>query len=356
MFRMLCNNSTYFWVSSLWGGFFMETVAFFDTKPYDKLWFDQLKKQYGIEIKYYENRLSADTAIMAHGARAVVAFVADKIDAPAIDMLRRVGVEAVALRSAGYNHVDLKYAEGKLRVFRVPAYSPHAVAEHAMALLLCLNRKIHRAYNRVREYNFSLKGLAGFDLRGKTVGVIGTGKIGQAFIDICAGFGMKVLAYDPKPIWGGGVEYVSFHNLCRQSDIISLHCPLTRDSYRMISRHALHIMKEGVVILNTSRGALIDSEALLEAIKTEKVRAAGLDVYEEEADFFYEDVSEHGIQDDKLKLLLASPNVLVTSHQGFLTEEALHEIAKTTLQSLSDFFAGRPVEHEISYRQMAGIS
>jgi len=331
----------------------METIAFFDTKSYDKVWFDQLKKEHDMEIKYFENRLNADTAIMAHGARAVIAFVNDQIDAPTIDMLCRSGVEAIALRSAGYNHVDLKYAEGRIRVFRVPAYSPNAVAEHAMALLLCLNRKVHRAYNRVREYNFSLKGLTGFDLKGKTVGVIGTGKIGQAFIDICFGFGMKVIAYDPMPVWGRGVEYVSFHNLCRQSDIISLHCPLTRDSYHLISRHALHIMKEGVVILNTSRGALIDSEALLDAIKNEKVSAAGLDVYEEETDFFYEDVSENVIQDDKLKLLLATPNVLVTSHQGFLTDEALREIAKTTLGNLSDFFAGRPNENEVLCRVTA---
>ncbi|MCL2409329.1 MAG: 2-hydroxyacid dehydrogenase [Oscillospiraceae bacterium] len=327
----------------------METVAFFDAKPYDKLWFDQLKQQHGIELKYYENRLNRDTAVMAGGARAVVAFVADKIDAPTIDMLVNVGVEAVALRSSGYNHVDLKYADGKLRIFRVPAYSPNAVAEHAMALLLCLNRKIHRAYNRVREYNFNLKGLVGFDLKGKTAGVVGAGKIGQAFIDICLGFGMKVLAYDPEPIRRVGVEYVSLHDLCRQSNIISLHCPLTKDSHHIIGRDTLRMMSEGVVILNTSRGALIDSEALLDAIKTGRVAAAGLDVYEEESDFFYEDVSGDVIQDDKLKLLLATPNVLVTSHQGFLTEEALREIAKTTLQNLSDHFAGRPAENEVSY-------
>ncbi|MCL2402060.1 MAG: 2-hydroxyacid dehydrogenase [Oscillospiraceae bacterium] len=327
----------------------MDTVAFFDTKPYDKIWFDQLKQQHGIALKYYESRLNCDTAVMANGARAVVAFVADVIDAPTIDMLVSMGVEAVALRSSGYNHVDLKHADGKLRIFRVPAYSPNAVAEHAMALLLCLNRKIHRAYNRVREYNFSLKGLVGFDLKGKTAGVVGAGKIGQAFIDICLGFGMKVLAYDPYPIQRNGVEYVSFHDLCRRSDIVSLHCPLTKDSYHMVNRDTLRMMQTGVVILNTSRGALIDSEALLDAIKTGKVAAAGLDVYEEESDFFYEDVSGDVIQDDKLKLLLATPNVLVTSHQGFLTEEALHEIAKTTLQNLSDHFAGRPSENEVSY-------
>lgn len=326
----------------------METVTFFDTKPYDKTWFDQLKGRHGIELKYFENRLNRDTAILASGARAVVAFVTDLVDAATIDALCQAGVEAVALRSAGYNNVDLEYARGRLHVFRVPAYSPNAVAEHAMALLLCLNRKIHRAYNRVREYNFSLKGLVGFDLKGKTVGVVGTGKIGQAFIDICLGFGMRVLAYDPHPAQGKRVEYVSFPDLCRRSDIISLHCPLTRESYHLIDRHALRLMKEGVVILNTSRGALINAEALLDAIKSEKVSAAGLDVYEEESDFFYEDVSENVIQDDKLKLLLATPNVLVTSHQGFLTDEALREIASTTLQNLSDFFAGRSVENEVS--------
>lgn len=331
----------------------MQSVVFFDTKPYDKTWFDRLKQKHGIELKYFENRLNRDTAIMADGNRAVVAFVTDQIDAPTIDTLCRVGVEAVALRSAGYNHVDLHYAAGKLRVFRVPAYSPNAVAEHAMALLLCLNRKLHRAYNRVREYNFSLKGLVGFDLKGRTVGVVGTGKIGLAFIDICRGFGMKILAYDPNPVWGLGVEYVNFHDLCRRSDIISLHCPLTRESYHMISRHALRIMKEGVTILNTSRGALIDAEALLDAMKSGKVGAAGLDVYEEESDFFYEDVSENIIRDDKLKLLLATPNVLVTSHQGFFTDEALREIAGTTLQNLADYFAGRPVINEISAEAMA---
>ena len=325
----------------------MIPVAFFDVKPYDKPWFDSLKKQYGIEIKYFENRLNQDTAVLAAGTQAVIAFVSDTIDAKTIDVLHANGVSAVALRSAGYNHVDLKHAAGKLAIYRVPAYSPNAVAEHAMALLLCLNRKIHRAYNRVREYNFSLKGLTGFDLAGKTVGVVGTGKIGQAFIDICFGFGMKVIACDPKPIWGRGIEYVTFHDLCRRADIISLHCPLTRESYHMIGRHTLNIMKHGVVILNTSRGALIDTDALLDAIKHEKVSAAGLDVYEEEADFFYEDVSENVIQDDKLKLLLATPNVLVTSHQGFLTDEALHAIANTTLKNIADHFAGKESENRI---------
>jgi len=330
----------------------MEPVAFFDAKPYDKLWFDRLKDRHGIHLKYFYNCLNPDTAILAQGCRAAVAFVSDTLDAPAIDALRQTGVEAVALRSAGYNHVDLEYAQGKLRIFRVPAYSPHAIAEHAMALLLCLNRKIHRAYNRVREYNFSLKDLMGFDLKGKTVGVVGTGKVGQAFIDICLGFGMRVLASDPYPISRYGVEYVPLPELCRESDVISLHCPLTRESHHMINRHTLRLMRDGVVILNTSRGALIDSEALLAAIKDEKVGAAGLDVYEEEENYFYRDVSGSVIQDDTLKLLLATPNVLVTSHQAFLTDEALRGIAETTLQNLADYFAGRTSENEVSYERV----
>lgn len=325
----------------------METVAFFDTKPYDRIWFDALNAQLGIEIKYFEHRLNADTAVLAKGAKAVIAFVTDIIDKPTIDNLVTVGVQAVSLRSSGFNNVDLAYATGKIRIFRVPAYSPNAVAEHAMALLLCLNRKIHRAYNRVREYNFSLKGLSGFDLQGKTVGIIGTGKIGQSFARICSGFGMEVLAYDPKPKWELGLQFVDFLSLCKKSDIISLHCPLTKESHHMIGRHALHIMKEGVVLINTSRGALIDTEALLEALKSEKVSAAGLDVYEEEADVFYQDMSEDVMQDDKLKLLLASPNVLLTSHQGFLTNEALQEIARVTLENLTLFFAGEVVENEV---------
>jgi len=331
----------------------MYPVAFFDTKTYDRPWFDALQKKYGIQLKYFESRLGPNTALMTQGCRAAIAFVNDDLSAATIDTLCKNGVEAVAMRCAGFNNIDLQHAAGRLRIFRVPAYSPNAVAEHAMALLLSLNRKIHRAYNRVREYNFSLKGLTGFDLKGKTVGVVGTGKIGQAFIDICFGFGMKVLAYDPNPVWGGGVEYVSFDTLCRQSDVISLHCPLTKDSYHMISRHALYIMKDGVYILNTSRGALIDSEALLDALKTGKVGAAGLDVYEEESDFFYEDASEEIIRDDKLKLLLSTPNVLITSHQAFLTEEALRNIAEETLKNLSSYFEGRRADNEVVYEQLA---
>lgn len=333
----------------------METVAFFDAKPYDLRWFNEMKSDYGIDIRFLENKLNADTAILANGCRGIVAFVSDDLSAPTIDRLCRSGVETVAMRCAGFNNVDLRHARGKLRVFHVPAYSPNAVAEHAMALLLCLNRKLHRAYNRVREYNFSLKGLEGFDLNGKTVGVVGTGKVGKVFIDICRGFGMSVVAYDPHPIEIPGVEFVDFEQLCRRSDIISLHCPLTKESYHLINEKTLALMRSGVYIINTSRGALIDSEALLNAIKSEKVAGAGLDVYEEESDFFYEDVSSSVIQDDKLKLLLSTPNVLITSHQAFLTGEALHNIAQITLQNLMDFFSSRASENEIVFEEKRSV-
>lgn len=325
----------------------MDTVVFYDTKPYDKKWFDTLKGKYGIEIKYLENKLNADTSLLAYGSRAVVAFVNDTLDERAIRALQKVGVEAVALRCAGFSNVDLKSAQGKVRIFRVPAYSPSSVAEHAMALLLTLNRKTHKAYNRTREYNFSLKGFVGFDLKGKTAGVIGTGKVGQAFCEICSGFGMKIIAYDPYPVWGQGIEYVSFEELCRRADVISLHCPLTRQTYHMLDRHAFRVMKQNVFIINTSRGALVDSGALLEAIKSGKIGGAGLDVYEEETDLFYEDVSERILQDDILNMLLSQPNVLVTSHQAFLTDEALQAIAEVTLKNLRAFFDNMPAENEV---------
>lgn len=325
----------------------MDTVVFYDTKPYDKKWFDTLKGKYGIEIKYLENKLNADTSLLAYGSRAVVAFVNDTLDERAIRALQKVGVEAVALRCAGFSNVDLKSAQGKVHIFRVPAYSPSSVAEHAMALLLTLNRKTHKAYNRTREYNFSLKGFVGFDLKGKTAGVIGTGKVGQAFCEICSGFGMKIIAYDPYPVWGQGIEYVSFEELCRRADVISLHCPLTRQTYHMLDRHAFRVMKQNVFIINTSRGALVDSGALLEAIKSGKIGGAGLDVYEEETDLFYEDVSERILQDDILNMLLSQPNVLVTSHQAFLTDEALQAIAEVTLKNLRAFFDNMPAENEV---------
>ena len=325
----------------------MKKIAFFDTKPYDREYFENTPHE-GLHFKFYVNKLTAETAFVARGCEGAVAFVNDKIDGEAINELYECGVRVLAMRCAGYNNIDLKAAQGKLSVVRVPNYSPYAVAEHTMALLLCLNRKIHRAFNRTRDYNFSINGLTGFDLRGKTAGVIGTGKIGQIFIGICKGFGMKVLAYDPYPAKGLDVEYVEKVELFRRSDIISLHCPLSESTYHIIDRRSLKIMKDGVYILNTSRGALIDAEALLKALKDGRVGGAGLDVYEEESDVFFEDYSGSVIQDDILSLLVNMPNVIVTSHQAFLTREALKNIAEVTVSNLQDFFANRPLKNEIT--------
>ena len=255
----------------------------------------------------------------------------------------------VALRCAGFNNVDTRYAFGKIHVFRVPAYSPYAVAEHAMAMLLTSIRRIHKAYIRTRDFNFSLNNMTGFDLHGKTVGVVGTGKIGRVFIDICRGFGMRVIAYDKFPAEGSGIDYVPLDTLFRESDIISLHCPLTEDTHHMIGMDTLEKLKKGVVIVNTSRGALIDSEALLLGIKQRKIGAACLDVYEEESDIFFEDFSGHIVEDDTLARLISMPNVIVTSHQAFLTEEALANIAETTVKNLLDFEATGGSPNELCY-------
>lgn len=330
----------------------MENVAFFDTKPYDREHFDRLKDRYGISVRYYYDRLTPDTAALASGCRAIVAFVNDNIDREVIASLCENGVEAVALRCAGFNNVDLDAANGKLRIFRVPAYSPSSVAEHAAALLLTLIRKTHRAYNRTRDHNFSLKGLCGMDLYGKTVGLIGTGRVGLSFAAICNGLGMDVIASDPVQSWGRGIEYVDLSELFRRADVISLHCPLTQSTFHLIDRPALRAMKEGVYIINTSRGALIDSEALLEAIKNGKLGGAGLDVYEEESDVFFEDISGSVIRDDVLDMLLCQPNVLITSHQAFLTNEALEAIAKTTLQNLREYFDTGECANEIGTQGM----
>lgn len=324
-------------------------IAFFDTKPYDRERFDILSPNYGLELKYLESKLSPHSAVLAEGCDGVIAFVNDTINAETVDKLYDMGIRVIALRSAGYNNVDFKAAFGKIHVLHVPAYSPYAVAEHAMALLLSLNRKIHRAYSRTRDHNFSIVGFTGYDMYGKTVGIIGTGKIGRVFIDICRGFGMNVIAYDPFPIPDSGIEYVGLDELFARSDIISLHCPLTKETHHIIDEHALSTMKDGVYIINTSRGALIDTEALLEAIKSRKVGAVGLDVYEEEADFFFEDVSGDILEDDKLARLLTMPNVLVTAHQAFLTREALDNIASTTLENLKAFFADEPLRNEVCY-------
>ena len=317
-------------------------LAFFDTKSYDIPGFDRYGIPAGVEIKYFEPNLNRDTVTLAAGFDAVCVFVNDTVDAVVVEKLHQLGVKAIVLRCAGFNNVDIKACEGKLRVFRVPAYSPHAVAEHAMALLLTINRRTHKAYIRTRDFNFSLQGLAGFDLYGKTVGIVGTGKIGRVFADICKGFGMKILAYDKFPNPDAGLDYVDLPELFAQADIISLHCPLTEETHHLINADTIAMMKKGVTIINTSRGALVDTEALINGIKEKKVGAACLDVYEEEGDFFYEDFSGHIVQDDKLVRLIAMPNVIVTSHQAFLTSEALDNIAATTVNNLTRFFSGDP--------------
>ena len=317
-------------------------LAFFDTKSYDVPGFDRYAVPAGIEIKYYEPNLNRDTVTLANGFDAVCVFVNDTVDAEVVEKLYHMGVKAIALRCAGFNNVDIKACEGKLQVFRVPAYSPHAVAEHAMALLLTINRRTHKAYIRTREFNFSLQGLAGFDLYGKTVGIIGTGKIGRVFADICKGFGMNVLAYDKFPAANSGLNYVELPELFEKSDIISLHCPLTEETRHIINAESIAMMKKGVTIINTSRGALVNTEDLITGIKDRKVGAACLDVYEEEGDLFYEDYSGHIVEDDKLVRLIAMPNVIVTSHQAFLTNEALDNIAATTVNNLTRFFSGDP--------------
>ena len=326
-------------------------LAFFDAKPYDKPAFDRYAADAGIKIKYYETKLNEDTVELATGADAVCVFVNDTVNREVIDRLCELGVKTVALRCAGFNNVDIKHAAGKIRVVRVPAYSPYAVAEHAIALLLTSIRRIHKAYIRTRDFNFSLNGMTGFDLHGKTVGVIGTGRIGRVFIDICLGFGMKVLAYDKFPAEGldngDTVRYVTTEELFAKSDIISLHCPLTDETYHIINEQSLAACKRGVVLINTSRGALVDAEALLSAIKARQVGAACLDVYEEESDLFFEDNSGHILEDDTLARLISMPNVIVSSHQAFLTEEALSNIAETTVENLLALESSGSSENEV---------
>ena len=330
-------------------------IAFFDTKPYDKPSFERYAKEKGVSIKYFETKLNEDTASLAEGYDAVCVFVNDNVNSAVIDKLQEYGIKIVALRCAGFNNVDMKYAYGKIHVLRVPAYSPYAVAEHTMAMLLTSIRRIHKAYIRTRDFNFSLSGMTGFDLNGKTVGVIGTGRIGRVFIDICRGFGMKVLAYDKYPYEGykddERVRYVELDELLENSDVISLHCPLTEDTYHIIDEKSIEKCKKGVIILNTSRGALVDAEALLKAIKARRVGGACLDVYEEEADFFFEDYSGHILEDDVLARLISMPNVIVTSHQAFLTEEALMNIAETTINNLLEFSKSNECPNELCYRK-----
>lgn len=329
----------------------MITIGFYDAKPYDIEYFNLINEQYGFKIKYIEARLNENTAMLSCDCDAVCAFVSDDVSAEVIDRLCSVGVKLIAMRCAGYNNVDIKYAENRIPVVRVPAYSPYAVAEHAMAMLLTLNRRTHKAFLRTRDFNFSLNGLTGFDLHSKTVGVIGTGNIGSVFVDICKGFGMKVIAYDVNRTMDE-VKYVDLDTLFRNSDIISLHCPLNHSTYHMIDENSISKMKKSVFIVNTSRGALINSEDLLEALLNERVGGACLDVYEEEVNLFYEDNSETIIKDEILSRLIGLPNVIVTSHQGFLTREALTNIASTTLENISEFFMEGSLPNKIQYKSL----
>lgn len=326
----------------------MKKVAFFDTKEYDREHFNKINKSF--EIKYFKERLTPETAELARGCDGAIAFVNDKINSKSIKILNENGVKILALRCSGFNNVNFKAAhEYGMKVVRVPVYSPYSVAEYAMALFLTLNRKLHKAYNRTRDFNFSLTGLTGFDINGKTIGVIGTGKIGQIFIKICQGFGMRILAYDPYKIDNADFEYSDLDTIYRESDAISLHCPLTPDNHHMINEEAFNKMRKNVFIINTSRGGLIDSEALLKALKSGKIAGAGLDVYEEEASLFFEDKSDTIINDDVLARLVSLPNVILTSHQAFLTDEALNNIAEITIGNLEDYFSERPLKNQVCY-------
>lgn len=331
----------------------MINIAFYDTKPYDKIWFDKYSEKYGIKIKYFESKLSPETAVLARDCDCVCTFVNDDVGKDTIDRLLFKKIKLVALRCAGYNNVDINYAKDKIKIVRVPSYSPYAVAEHGIGMLLCLNRKLHKAYIRTRDFNFSLVRMTGFDLYGKTVGIVGIGKIGGVFADICHGFGMKVIAYDPyaKENVNSNINLTDFVTLCKESDIISLHCPLTKENHHIINTDAFDKMKDGVYILNTSRGGLIDSDALIDALKSGKVGGAALDVYEEEGDLFFEDMSDETDRDEKMATLLSMPNVLITSHQAFLTNEALENIAETTLDNIKCFFEKNETKNEISAKQ-----
>jgi len=319
-------------------------VAFFDTRPYDRKNFANEKR---IDWRFFEMRLNCETAPAAQGADAVCVFVNDRVDRDCLECLKKTGVRLVALRCAGFNNVDIKHAaETGISVVRVPSYSPNAVAEHTVALLLCLNRKIHRAFNRVRELNFSLNGLVGFDIHGKTVGILGAGKIGRITAQIFRGFGARVLAWDAHPdeSWasGCGVAFTTLDDALAQSDVISLHTPLVAETHHLVNDRTIGLMKRGVFLINTSRGKLINTRSLIRALKTGHIGGVGLDVYEEEEGVFFEDKSGEVLADDDLARLLTFPNVLITSHQGFLTQEALSEITRVTVQNLLALEAGRP--------------
>lgn len=321
-------------------------VAVFSTKPYDQSFLAAANDVH--DLSFFEPHLAVETAVLAAGHDAVCAFVNDDLSAPVVDRLAALGVRLLALRSAGFNHVDLDAAARHgMVVARVPAYSPHAVAEHTVALLLALNRKVHRAFNRVREGNFSLDGLMGFDLAGKTVGVVGTGQIGRVFADIMAGFGCDVLGHDPYPTGSFSGDYVGLDELCRRSDVVSLHCPLTPETHHIVGPGTLAQMRDGALLLNTSRGALVNAAAVVEALKSGKLGGVALDVYEEEGDLFFDDLSNQVIQDDVFSRLLTFPNVLITGHQAFFTREAVENIAATTIGNLTAFETGVGTVHTV---------
>lgn len=329
-------------------------IAFFDTKPYDRESFDELNKKYGYEIKYFRYHLTADNIVLAQNYDIVIVFVNDIINSAMIDTLVSYGVKLIALRCSGFNNIDLHAASGKIRVVRVPAYSPNAIAEHTIALMMTLNRKIHRAYFRTRDANFALHGLLGFDMYQKKAGVIGTGRIGKVLIKILLGFGMEVMAYDPYPdkeyAKKEKFSYVSLEKLFTESDIISLNCPLTKETEYLINKDTISRMKDGVMLINTGRGKLIKTYDLIQGLKSGKIGSAGLDVYEEESEYFFEDLSDRILTDDILARLMTFHNVIITSHQGFFTKEAIHNIAETTLKNIDDFVRAKKLVNEVKYK------
>jgi D-lactate dehydrogenase len=331
-------------------------VAFFSTKNYDQDFFTLINNNHNHELSFFEPRLTLETAPLAKDFPAVCVFVNDELNRETLTKIAQGGTKLIALRCAGFNNVDIKAAkELGLTVVRVPAYSPYAVAEHTVALILTLNRKLHRAYNRVREGNFALNGLLGFDLHGRTVGIFGTGKIGNITAKILAGFGCNLLGYDRYPNFQFeeiGGKYVEPKELVTQSDIISLHCPLTPETYHLVNKETINDMKTGVMLINTSRGALIDTQAVIEGLKTQKIGYLAIDVYEQESDLFFEDLSNEIIQDDVFQRLLTFPNVLITGHQAFFTEDALTNIAQTTLNNITDFEKGQACENQLNLEQL----
>jgi len=327
-------------------------TAVFSTKPYDEKCLLAANLEAGHDLEFFEEKLTIHTATLVDGHEAICTFVNDELSAPILNVLHKHGVRFIALRCAGFNQVDLRHAAALgIKISHVPAYSPYAVAEYALTLILALNRRVHRAYNRVRDGNFSIDGLLGFDLNGSTIGLVGTGKIGRVFAKLLTGFGVRILGYDvvenPEFVALGG-EYVDRKTLFAQSDIISLHCPLTPETFHIINGDSIALMKKGVMIINTSRGALVDAMAVIRGLKSEQIGYLGLDVYEQEADIFYENLSEQIIKDDILQRLLTFPNVLVTSHQAYFTATALHNIAETTIGNISDFAGGGPLNHEVT--------